>query len=290
MNKCLKRRTAFRLLASYPNVEVKRYNCASLLLPWRYSYRLHDKYLIVDDSYYLLGGRNISDRSLGAAAKHYDIDRDVLVVNERGTGGSLQMLEAYFEEVWPQRVSRTFRPRRMRRHEQTLEACRALLDALAHEYPQLEEAFDPSAGTLETKRVRLLHNSCQPTNKAPQNCPRETLLAAGRPEGDAFRLESFALAPSRGTRGRGAPPRNCPGGTHRTLDPAPASFRGIRPSQCPISGRSMTFHPNSRAPVRRGRQAFPDRQEDIRSREPHSPNVWHAERPAFEVRRVLRSA
>ena len=68
MNKCLKRRTASRLLASYPNVEVKRYNCASLLLPWRYSCRLHDKYLIVDDSYYLLGGRNISDRSLGAAA------------------------------------------------------------------------------------------------------------------------------------------------------------------------------------------------------------------------------
>lgn len=33
MNKCLKRRTASRLLASYPNVEVKRYNCASLLLP-----------------------------------------------------------------------------------------------------------------------------------------------------------------------------------------------------------------------------------------------------------------
>ena len=92
MNKCLKRRTAFRLLASYPNVEVKRYNCASLLLPWRYNYRLHDKYLIVDGSYYLLGGRNISDRSLGSAAKHYDIDRDVLVVNEKGMGGSLQML------------------------------------------------------------------------------------------------------------------------------------------------------------------------------------------------------
>lgn len=68
MNKCLKRRTTFRLLASYPNVEVKRYSCASLLLPWRYNYRLHDKYLIVDDSYYLLGGRSISDRSLGAAA------------------------------------------------------------------------------------------------------------------------------------------------------------------------------------------------------------------------------
>ena len=168
MNKCLKRLRAFRLLASYPNVEVKRYNCASLLLPWRYNYRLHDKYLIVDDSYYLLGGRNISDRSLGAAAKHYDIDRDVLVVNEKGTGGSLQMLEAYFEEVWSQRVSRSFRPRRVRRRKQTLEACRALLDALAHEYPQLEEAFSPSAGTLETKRVRLLHNSCRPTNKAPQ--------------------------------------------------------------------------------------------------------------------------
>lgn len=167
MNKCLKRRTAFRLLASYPNVEVKRYNCASLLLPWRYSYRLHDKYLIVDDSYYLLGGRNISGRSLGAAANRR--------LRHAGLFSTLSHTSIH---SW-------------KRHS-TLPR--------AHSRPSACACRTTRAG----RRTRL-----------PQNCPRETLLAAGRPEGDAFRLESFALAPSRGTRGRGAPPSPIRTSSHR---------------------------------------------------------------------------
>lgn len=103
------------------------------------------------------------------AAKHYDIDRDVLVVNEEGTGGSLQMLEAYFEEVWSQRVSCAFRPRHVRHHEQTLEACRVLLDALAHEGQDIKiqsphiivdwSMIKPRAHVDGNHRVQLMTNA-----------------------------------------------------------------------------------------------------------------------------------
>ena len=40
----------FRALAAMPNVEVKLYNPVSLLKPWKLNYRMHDKYLIVDNT------------------------------------------------------------------------------------------------------------------------------------------------------------------------------------------------------------------------------------------------
>ena len=45
---------------------------------------MHDKYLIVDDSLYLMGGRNVYDYFLGDQEGHKNYDRDVLVYN---TGG-----------------------------------------------------------------------------------------------------------------------------------------------------------------------------------------------------------
>lgn len=48
----------FRALASTENVSVRIYNPVNLLKPWKLQARMHDKYIIVDDSLYLLGGRN----------------------------------------------------------------------------------------------------------------------------------------------------------------------------------------------------------------------------------------
>lgn len=191
MNKCLKRRTASRLLDSYPNVEVKRYNCASLLLPWRYSCRLHDKYL--------LGGRNISDRSLGAAANRR--------LRHAGLFSTLSHTSIH---SW-------------KRHS-TLPR--------AHSRPSAYACCTTRAG----RRTRLpqvwnmLHGLAREGNMQARICPRDRsrLLATALPdvtsdcrgatelpEGDAFRLESFALAPSRGTRGRGAPPSPIRTSSHR---------------------------------------------------------------------------
>ena len=89
----------FRALAAMPNVEARFYNPINLLKPWALNYRMHDKYLIVDNHAYLLGGRNTYDLFLREDLGHYNIDRDVLVYVPEG-GGSLEALRAYFDSIW----------------------------------------------------------------------------------------------------------------------------------------------------------------------------------------------
>ena len=57
----------FLALAETDNVEIKVYNPISVLRPWSINGRLHDKYLIVDDELYILGGRNIFAYFLGVS-------------------------------------------------------------------------------------------------------------------------------------------------------------------------------------------------------------------------------
>ncbi|WP_331675830.1 phospholipase D-like domain-containing protein, partial [Enterocloster bolteae] len=51
----------FYALSSHPNIEIKIYNKMNPLLPWKTQGRMHDKYVIVDDYGYILGGRNTFD-------------------------------------------------------------------------------------------------------------------------------------------------------------------------------------------------------------------------------------
>ena len=51
-------RELFYALSSHPNVEIRIYNPLNLLTPWKLMGRMHDKYVIVDEKAYLLGGRN----------------------------------------------------------------------------------------------------------------------------------------------------------------------------------------------------------------------------------------
>lgn len=51
----------FKALGSLPNAAIKIYNPVNLLKPTKLMARLHDKYLIVDDTAYIVGGRNTYD-------------------------------------------------------------------------------------------------------------------------------------------------------------------------------------------------------------------------------------
>ena len=67
----------------------------------RLNYRMHDKYLIIDESMYLLGGRNTNDIFLGDKKTRINVDRDIFVYEEtQGKGESLQALEKYFDIIW----------------------------------------------------------------------------------------------------------------------------------------------------------------------------------------------
>ncbi len=56
----------FYALSSHPNIEIKIYNKMNPLLPWKTQGRMHDKYVIVDDYGYILGGRNTFDYFIGS--------------------------------------------------------------------------------------------------------------------------------------------------------------------------------------------------------------------------------
>ena len=91
----------FQALAARENVEVGVYNPVSPVGIFKLNYRMHDKYVIVDDKMYLLGGRNSNDIFLGDYTTDINVDRDILVCDTaNGKGESLQDLEAYFQQIW----------------------------------------------------------------------------------------------------------------------------------------------------------------------------------------------
>lgn len=91
----------FYALSSHENIEVKLYNKANPLTPWKVMGRMHDKYLIADEQVYLLGGRNTFDYFLGDYSEHKNYDRDVLVYCENPEKeNSVHQLQTYFEKIW----------------------------------------------------------------------------------------------------------------------------------------------------------------------------------------------
>lgn len=153
----------FQELVAHENVEVKFYNPISLLNPWKLNYRMHDKYLIVDDFAYILGGRNTDDLFLGNYAASYNEDRDILVYEViPGEGGSYMQLQEYFEQVW------------------NLSCCKQCklygndTGNLEEHYQEIQEKY-PDAFiepewmdvTTETNGIELCTNPVEPKNKQP---------------------------------------------------------------------------------------------------------------------------
>lgn len=86
------RRTA-KVMNSHENIDIYFYEPFNLL-PYSWNNRLHDKFLLVDGTYLLTGGRNISDKTFMPEGFSSDVvfDRDILIVGEDGRGviGELQ--------------------------------------------------------------------------------------------------------------------------------------------------------------------------------------------------------
>lgn len=165
----LKYNEHFRSLAAMANVEAKFYNPINLLKPWTLNYRMHDKYLIVDDTAYLLGGRNTYDLFLGSYADHYNIDRDVLVYeSERGTDSSLSQLQSYFTDVWSQKSNQSLTVHAARAVTKAQEDLRRKGDELKERFPEAYGPFDWERETVQANDIYLLSNGVTPGNKEPR--------------------------------------------------------------------------------------------------------------------------
>ncbi len=162
----------FFALSSHPNAEIRIYNEINLLAPWRLMGRLHDKYLIADETAYILGGRNSFSYFLGDWPGHKNYDRDVLVYNEGSSAASsLYQVEAYFEEIWNHEASGVYHNGEgiakracVRRAAGEL---RGIYARYLAEVPEAAEEPDYGAITLPTGKVTLLANPTTVYAKEP---------------------------------------------------------------------------------------------------------------------------
>ena len=168
----------FYALSSYPNVEMKIYNPINLAMPWKLQGRMHDKYVIVDDIGYILGGRNMFDYFIGEyKAKSKSHDREVLIYNENHgqpkNKSSLYEVESYFDEVWNMEECKLFHDDSDLAEEKEVKAMRKELeeryDKIKKEHPHLfEESNYYKNKTYETDGIKLVANPTGIYGKEPK--------------------------------------------------------------------------------------------------------------------------
>ena len=85
-----------RALAQHPQIEVGLYNPVNPLKPWTLNEVMHDKFMIVDRKYALLGGRNIEPSYFGLAEAPLSnkYDWDVLVRRDEDSPADKSIIDA----------------------------------------------------------------------------------------------------------------------------------------------------------------------------------------------------
>lgn len=155
---------AFKELSAAENVEVRLYNPVDLLRPGEINYRMHDKYILVDGTFCLLGGRNTNDRFLSRTGQAENDDRDVLVyAPEPDAHCAVRQLEDYFAAVWALDETRPVTGQDS--------GSASLLERYASLRSDWPEAFGPvdwDDATTPVNGVTLLNNPVGAENKTPE--------------------------------------------------------------------------------------------------------------------------
>ena len=159
----------FQTLASCENVEVGVYNPVTPAHLLKVNYRMHDKYLIIDEKMYLLGGRNGNDIFLGDQKKGINEDRDILVYDtSEGQGESLLQLEDYFHKIWDESCVSRKKGKASSGSIDDQQHLEEIYASLLEKYHDLETYSAWEKDTEETNKITLIHNGTQAGRKAPQ--------------------------------------------------------------------------------------------------------------------------
>ena len=159
-------------LSSHENVEIKLYNKANPLKPWKMMGRMHDKYLIADGKRYILGGRNTYNYFLGDFPGHKNYDRDVLVVcDEPEKENSVNQLSKYFETIWNQEDSGYFHNnKKLANRKSVKNAVLELQNGYQKYFEENKERIcdtDYTDETFETEKIALVSNPIHTGSKEP---------------------------------------------------------------------------------------------------------------------------
>ena len=159
----------FQALASRENVEVGVYNPVTPVNLFKVNYRMHDKYLIVDEKMYLLGGRNSNDIFLGDHKKGINVDRDILVYDtSEGCGESLLQLEDYFQKIWNEKCVSIKKEKTSSEYTDGQQHLEELYASLVEKYKDIESYSAWEKDTEAANKITLIQNGTQAGRKVPQ--------------------------------------------------------------------------------------------------------------------------
>lgn len=163
--------------SNHPNIELKFYEPFTLLKPWTWNNRLHDKFIIVDKKVAIIGGRNIGDKYFAKDDANISVvnDRDVLIINtdvKNYSNSVISQMEEYFNLVWAHDYSvnpkENLSNRQIRKGKEKSKALKERLASIRKSNPEIfENNFNWKEDSFSTNKITLIHNPIQRFNKEP---------------------------------------------------------------------------------------------------------------------------
>lgn len=108
----------FKALISHDNITYKVYEPTSLIFIHRVQNTLHDKILIIDQKYGLIGGRNITERFLIDDDKDKVLDRDVLIFGKDDECETVIQMSIYYKELFNSKYAKLYRRKYKDKYEE----------------------------------------------------------------------------------------------------------------------------------------------------------------------------
>ncbi len=170
----MNKRPIIYAIANHPNMTLKFYEKFNPLLPWTMNNRMHDKYVLVDGTYALIGGRNIGDKYFAPQwyEKEVTNDRDVLIYNLENKDSVISEMKTYFNEIWDHKYSKDVLPVTRFLFKKTADKKVNELQSKAHIAKEMyQDQFDrmPDLKSIsqKTNKVSFIHNPITRFNKEP---------------------------------------------------------------------------------------------------------------------------
>lgn len=158
-------------VSTHENITGRIYNPINLLRPSRLQILMHDKLILVDDDYLLLGGRNIDERHFrpNGYKKPFAYDLEIFVVKSRKASSKNSVIEEakeYIEKLYAYKLTKIVKEKDKKQYIQKIKKTYV-------NYPKSNPQFyqkslkDFIDDTVPTNKITLIHNPIDAERKEP---------------------------------------------------------------------------------------------------------------------------
>jgi len=165
------------IFSDHSNIELKFYEPLNLIKPWTWNNRLHDKLIIVDGKYAIIGGRNIGDKYFVGddTDDHIVYDRDVVIINtdkDNVSNSVISEFKDYFSHLWQHDYSKNpvnkLTDIGKKKGEEKYQYLVNRVEKLKKTYPEIfNNSIDWIEESVPANRIYLIYNPIERLNKEP---------------------------------------------------------------------------------------------------------------------------